>query len=161
MAKPIWGLWVGRRSHHPRPLHYFRVRPSRRSRLFVHVEVYRTVGDLRRASDCDSRLAGKRFNARGMVGQCVAIEERRKRDHRLLGGFAIVRLAARYCGTTTITHEAFHATCRWAARKRLTLDLSCSMTRAMIARPEERMATAHDALCRGIVHRLYRLGVLK
>ena len=142
MRSPVWNLWDGRDSGHPRPLHYFRARPSRRSRLFAHVEVYRTLGDLRRASDCDSRLSGKRWSARHIVGQCVALEERSRRDRRLLGGFAIIRLAVPHCGTTTITHEAFHATCRWAARKRLTLDLSCSMTRAKIARPEERMATA-------------------
>lgn len=154
--------------HHPKPAHYFRIYagPDRRG-LFVHVEVYRTVGDLRRTVRADRHLKddGQPYRTRGLVGMCTGIVERRLLTKRKCASFTVVRLAANACRTATIVHEMFHATCRWAERRGI-----ASLPLANTPKPrgtkrydcdEERMATVHDRLCRQLINRLFDVKVLR
>ena len=135
----------------------FRVYPEQRSRLHIRVLVYWTVADLRRAM----REVRGRCDTSGVLGFCRGVLIRTNRG-RTRPVFAEIGLTFS-SRTTVITHEAYHATCRWAARRKLA-PLSFTLQGADVKGQsliEERLAETHDAICRGIVHNLYRLNVLK
>lgn len=156
-----WSVWyAARRLRHrgPRPAHYFRVRVSRRSRLFIHVEVYQTQPELVGASQWDrTGWTPPRLSA-----QCVEIVVRGQRSKRLRPDFAIIRLTAA-SRTGDITHEAFHATLRWARRQGVTaLPIASAgggprQTSAL----EERCARVHETICIGLINGLYNCGYLR
>lgn len=151
------------------PIHEFHIRPERGSRLSVKVEVYKSLTALRRMDRLERRCAtGKRrVPNQTIVGQCIGVSEfLRKEDgsRRKTSLFAIVRLARGCTNTATITHEAFHATMRWAARRGATsistIGTPTDRHKASAQSMEERCANVHDEMCRRIVNELHRRKVL-
>lgn len=147
----------------------FFLRPERGSRLSVGVEVYRTTGEFRQAVRAENHWFGfKRSRTRGLVGQCVGVEVWRYGTHgesRKHPCFAIVRFPKRHLTMSTLTHEAFHATMRWANRRRIAAiptegGPSNSTSGRVVTSTEERCAVVHDNLCRRLVIALRRRGLL-
>lgn len=137
----------------------FRIRPERKSRLSLQVEIYPTVGAMRRIVRAEGKRDNKPSRTRGLVGMCQGVTERRR--GRRTGLFAIVRIPKQYLQMSTITHEAFHATCRWVERRghrAIPVDHSDGPSNLVPRRGwvklsslEERAATVHDEICRRLV----------
>lgn len=150
----------------PKPIRIFHVRPEAGSRLSVAIEIYRTAGEMRLTVKDENRRHGfKRSRTRGLVGETVGVtvyRNRTGRPRRTLPLFAIVRFPKEHLTMSTITHEAFHATMRWAERKRIQSiptggDRQSNITSPRyVATVEEQCATVHDTLCRKIVVQLRR-----
>lgn len=148
-----------------KPIATFHVRPERRSRLAVRVEIFDTVGAMRQLVRREDRRDGRRSRTRGLVGMCQGVTVRIK--GRKTGLYAVVRIPKPHLTMSTITHEAFHATCRWAERRGLTaipVDGSGGPSNMTprdgwipLGSVEERAATVHDELCRRMVIHLRRL----
>ena len=137
-----------------KPVYVFRIRPDANSRLSIQVEVYRDANVLRRISRAEGR---KRSMTLGLIGECLGVAEwRRGRKTQL---FAIVRLTKEDLTMSTITHEAFHATARWAERRGLKA-IPVSGEPSNINGPrmgggiEEHCAKVHHTICRKIVVKL-------
>ena len=141
------------------PVAVFAIRPEHGSRLSVQVEVYETADSMRRVVRAEARRERKPTRTRGLQGMCLGVTVLRR--GRRTPRFAILRIPKAHLTMSTITHEAFHATCRWAERRghgAIPVDGSDGPTnmdgRARVIAPlslEERAATVHDALCRRIV----------
>lgn len=142
----------------PLPIRVFRIRPEPRSRLSIQVEIFRTVGEFRAFNREEDRQYGQRVQrTRGLVGMCMGVTERRRQ--RKTGLFAVIRLPRRHLTMSTITHEAFHATCRWAERRGILMIPTNNPDHDIWKRAssiEERCATVHDTICRKIVTQLNR-----
>lgn len=158
-----WPLWPLRRSERgkPRPVACFRVRAERRSRLCAYVEVYRTRGELRQASRLDYGITKRLYNSRTIVAQCAEVFARRR--GRRTPEFAIIRLTAK-SRTRDISHECFHATLRWAARRGI-YGITCGTgmtprTRAtvLVSPYEERAAIVCENLIAGTINGMYDFG---
>lgn len=153
----------------PKPIATFFLRPERGSRLTVGVEVYRTLGDFRQAVRVENQWFGfKRSRTRGLIGQTVGLEVWRnwkKGRERKQPCFAIMRFPKRHLTMSTLTHEAFHATMRWANRRKIlaipTEGGESNITYGRyVTSTEERCATVHDNLCRLLVIQLTKRGLL-
>ena len=157
-----WAVWYSRQPRRPRPAHYFRVHTSRHARVFLHVEVYTTRQQL---------IAASRFDRCGVTtssklsAQCVEIIVRGTRDKRLRPDFAVVRLTAQ-SRSGDITHEAFHATLRWAARQGMD-QIALSWSGGQPNRPrlvdvtEERLALVNETINIGLINGMYNCGYLR
>lgn len=141
----------------PRPVATFFIHPEPSRLLTVGVEVFRTVGEFRAFVRAESRAIRLRSRTRGLVGQCVGIDvTRRGRRHPC---FAILRFPRQHLTVSTLTHEAFHATMRWAQRRNIpaipTMSTVSNITDrhrpTYVTSLEEQCATVHDRICRELV----------
>lgn len=123
------------------------------------VEVYRTIGEFRHAVRAENRWFGyQRSRTRGLIGQTIGVDVWRH-EHgrkRKLSCFAIMRFPKAHLTMSTLTHEAFHATMRWANRRRIPAiptegGVSNITYGRYVTSTEERCATVHDRLCRLLV----------
>ena len=146
------------------PIRVFHVRPDCRSRLRLRVEIFRTTTEFRQAIRAEDRAFGRQpIRIRGLVGACTGVTERHQ--GRIADLFAIVRLPRRHLTMSTITHEAFHATLRWAARQQIPAIPTAGgpsnlHTAGRAVSVEERCAIIHDTICRKIVWNLNRFKLL-
>lgn len=142
-----------------KPLAVFRIRPEAKSHLSVQVEVFRTVKGFQAHERQEDRRDGRRRRTRGLVGVTLGIVERRP-SRRLTGLFATIRIPRSHLTMATITHEAFHATMRWAARRRIaaipTQSNLSNLTDLRHLSVEERCAIVHDTMCAKMVRQLRR-----
>jgi len=130
------------------------------------VEVYATARDFRQVVKAEAVESGaSRWRTRGLVGECAGVTVRKTKSQRICSGlFAILRFPKRHLTMSTITHEAFHATMRWAERRRIAAiptagnasNISGQRTLRRVASIEERAAMVHDELCRRIVRECNR-----
>lgn len=148
-----------------KPACVFNVSVEPRSRLSVIVEIYRTTGEFRRTARAEAKRARTRYRTRGLVGMCCGVTIRGRKSRRVFPQFAIIRIPKNHLTMTTITHECFHATMRWAERRGIRAIPTGGGPSNM--RPymrdlsiEERAATVHDRLCRRVVRQLERRGLL-
>jgi hypothetical protein len=146
----------------PKPLAAFYIRPDKRSRLSVLVEVYPTIAAFRTAERVEAQQNGRRYRTRGLIGSCAGVTVRN--NGRKAGVFANLRFPRQHLTMSTITHEAFHATMRWAERQRITSIPTIGAARSNMTWPsvstvEERCAGFHDSLCRRIVWECDRRGL--
>jgi hypothetical protein len=122
--------------------HAFRVRVPR-SRMTVKVVVYDTVRDFK-------RRAGER--SRRMMAFCAPVESGRC--------FAEIHIPKRYLSTSTIVHEAFHATCRFVERRGgMAIPITGQVSNMDPGGPEsgeELTAIILDGLCGRIERQLHR-----
>lgn len=143
--------------------------PGKRD-LRVRVEIYASREDIQRVVRAEGRIGGFRMRTRGLVAMCTGWEERRGPQHgrRRLPTFAILRIPKDDLRMSTITHEAFHATMRWAQRvgiREINTHGNNNGNNNMrwprpVATDEERCAEAHEQICRQIVVWAERLGFL-
>lgn len=148
----------------PRPMTAFYVRVGPKSRLSVRVEVFRTTTEFRAAVRAENESLGlKHYRTRRLIGECVGVSCYRghKQKRRLTGCFAWVRFPKKYLTMSTITHELFHATVRWAERVGLEAIPTGHQDGPTNMEPgnrvdniEERCASIHDYLCRAVVVQL-------
>lgn len=141
----------------PLPCVVFAVRPERGARWRVVVEVYSTQADLTAVSRIDGALSVPRRRVRGgrLYGECLGITERVR--GRRTPTVALVRLCAPHLGIATVTHEAFHATCRWAERRGYPLMPTDGRDGSWL---EERLASVHDECTRRIYNELIDRGLV-
>ncbi len=146
------------------PIRSFNLRPDRRSRLSLRVEIYRTTTEFRAVTRGEDLKYSKRASrTRGLAAECLGVTERTKRTKRLTGLFAIIRIPKPHLTTSTITHEAFHATMRWARRagiQDVPTDIPEKDRWKRNASIEERCAIIHGEICRKIVLQCYRFKLI-
>jgi len=150
----------------PVPIARFRVRPEKRKRLSVEVLIFTGLRDFRRHIRHDDwKYKTKRSRTRGLLGHCCGVTERRGR--RKTGLVAVISMPQQQLTMGTITHEAFHATMRWADRKGFASvplngeHISNMRHGQKVTSIEEQCATVHDAICRRIVSECRRRGLLE
>lgn len=147
-----------------RPVAAFVIRPGHRSRLHALVEVYASVSAFRRRVREDAKTDGTPMRTRGLVGCCYGVTERDRKTKRKTGLFAILKFPRQHLTMSTLTHECFHATMRWAERKGLGA-IETKAGRSNMRQPtaplslEEQCATVHDRLCAGLVRALITRGL--
>lgn len=154
----------------PDALHAFPVYPRPKGRLYIRVEIYATCEALQQAVRAEARVGGTRYRTRGLIAMVAGLTERRgpTYNHELLPCFAIMRLPATHLTMSTITHECFHATMRWAARVGIAvLDTNGTANGnnnlkwpVPVQTAEEDCATAIDEIARQIVWRCTRLKLI-
>lgn len=155
--------------HAPLPLTWTHIWPDkiRYPRIDLRVEVYATLADLRKVVRADHAAGHERSVVRGLLGYCVGVQEYyrdRRGRRRRTPTCAIIRLSRTCLGMETITHEAFHATLRWAERIGITSlptdDCTSNLTAGIADRhntsPEETLAGVHGRICRLLVTALRR-----
>lgn len=143
----------------------FRIRPQRRSFLSCQVEVWPDAKSFRNRIRVLSQWDHVRV--RGLMAAtfgCRLHRRRPGRAERLTGVFAVLVFSQKDLGMATLTHEAFHATMRWAERKGWTaipLHLGHgNIDRKRVNSIEEQCAKAHDNICRRLVIELRRHKVI-
>jgi hypothetical protein len=168
------GRLIGLTPDQPIPAYVIHINPDRHYRHDVRVEIYRTLAELRTAVRCGVRASGMaEYKVHGLLGYCEGVEEyfRRKSTGRRWRSrtCAVIKLAQTNLRTGTLTHECFHATLRYAERVGLgqttvgdlALDGTSSLVRDQHPHSEERLATVHGNLCRGLISELYTHKLLK
>lgn len=144
----------------PTPIAVFRIRPRRNQSLALQVEVYANIRSLRSSLIHEDKIHGlRRVSTKGLVGCVTGVIERCK--GRKTGLFAIMRLSKTNLTMATLTHEAFHATMRWAERVNIQyVPTGSGGGNKPSSSTEERLATVHDSICRMMVHELTKAGLL-
>ncbi len=140
----------------PKPKAGFFIKPSRYSRLRVIVLVFRTVKEFRRYVWVDARRNGSSVRTKHLLACCLGA--RRRSDD-----VCVILLPERHLRVETISHEVFHATCRWFQRRYgQACDFDSSGAQSNM-RPgnvrtslEERFAIAHGRLCASLVREARR-----
>jgi hypothetical protein len=99
----------------PEPVR-FHVRPRKGSWLSIRIEVFPTLGSFRAAVRRMNRTYGFKQHTRRLMGFCFGVERTTLGGHRT-GLCAVIQVPRSSLKTSTLTHEAFHATLRWAERK--------------------------------------------
>jgi hypothetical protein len=144
------------------------LRPEPHARLQVRVFIYPTLNAMRhavRAFDYLSRLP-KAVCRRGgptarLGGCCYGVTERGRISRRIGPTFAVILLSATRLGIGTLSHEVFHATGRYLARKKIgpyRLDVERGQTDH---KAEELAAGAHDEMMQQLVRALYARKILR
>ncbi len=143
------------------------LRPDPKSRLQVRVFIYPSLVEMRRAVVRTDRIM-RTVNAntrrsgptRRLQGICYGLVERGHVSRRVRPTFAMILLSRTCLGIGTLSHEVWHATCRYLDRRKI------RPYRTDFERPqedqdlEERAARAHDEMMQQLVRGLYRKKVL-
>lgn len=156
----------------PQPLTWTFITPDHTvyPHVDIRVEVYANLRELRDVVKRENAEADVSYVTSQLFAYCTGVDEYMRRP----GGrrwrtktCAIIRFARTKLGTETLTHEAFHATMRYAQRVGIALtdvadadnrtsNLARGVKDRHRASPEETLAGCHGRLCRLIVTALRR-----
>ncbi len=141
--------------------------PNPTGRLCVHVFIYPTLTVMRQAVRAFDRLSHlpqavqrRAGPTRRLGGCCYGVTERGRRSKRMTPTFAIVLLSQTQLGVGTLSHELWHATCRYLNRCRIRVFVIDKWRARHEHETEERGARAHDAMFQQLVRALYRKKLL-
>lgn len=138
------------------PLHRWRLYPVKGSSLFVAVNIWRTLDELR----THERRGGGWTGNLDTWAFCSTYARRKYGpDGRgvMLRDFAEVNFTPDYMGVTIVTHELLHAALGWARRSRFNFDALRRHERYDVTE-EERLCHVHSKLVHDFAHRARAAG---
>lgn len=138
----------------------FRLYPKRASRLYLVVQVWPCLRDMREYMRATYPGNGSYRRTLGMCSSFKVVAYPKGRRSRTRPIFAEVNLCAANLTQRIVTHEFFHATLAYARRAGIDLGEPCrDVAGTLVVDAEEQLSEAHGNLCNDFVVRAQKLGL--